>query len=219
MHVSLWVMQGSASCQNSPCFQCEDTIDVVLALWPRNSWLSVSLNTRVTLWMGWWKPSWCQCWIHSDMFIHQLRITPAIVCLMLWLWGCVEVNCAEKTESSAACFFTTRNYNHLWSSLIWQTKLSTTLSSSLNEYIIYHVPPTSQHGSLFLVPVCVVLTVQTHFRDFQDIVFHFPFVHGVRGELQTSSPSVSGKDKGVFLRFSDSVHVFLVSPLPLKQSQ
>lgn len=69
---------GCALCQNSPCFQLEDTIEIVLALWPRNSWLSVWLNTRVTLLMGWWKPSWCQCWIHSDMFMQQPRITPAL---------------------------------------------------------------------------------------------------------------------------------------------
>ena len=76
--VSLWVIQGSASCQNSPCFQSDDTIEVVLALWPWNSWRSVSPNTRVTLLMGWWKPSWCQHWIHSDMFIYEPRITPAL---------------------------------------------------------------------------------------------------------------------------------------------
>lgn len=98
MHVSLWVIQGPAPCQNSPCFQCEDTIDVVLAPWPRNSWLSVVPNTRVTLLMGWWKPSWCQCWIHSDMFWHQPRITPSSVFLMLQLWCCVVLHCAEEAE-------------------------------------------------------------------------------------------------------------------------
>lgn len=67
--------------------------------------------------------------------------------------------------------------------------------------------------------VCVHFTVQTHFRDFQDIVFHFPFGHGVLGEIKTPSPSVSGKDKSVSLRFSDSAHVFLVPLLPLEQSQ
>lgn len=74
--VSLWVM-SSVPCQNSPCFQCEDTI-VVLPLWPQNSWLSVSLNTRVTVLVGWWKPSWCQCWIHSDVFTQLPSITPAL---------------------------------------------------------------------------------------------------------------------------------------------
>lgn len=33
-------------------------------------------QSRATLLIGWWKPSWCHCWIHSDMFIHQPRITP-----------------------------------------------------------------------------------------------------------------------------------------------
>lgn len=73
-------------------------------------------------------------------------------------------------------------------------------------------PPTSQHRSLFFLPVCVLLTVQTHFSNFQDIVFHFPFGHGVQGEIKTPSPSVSGKDKSVFLRFSDSVQCFSGSP-------
>lgn len=39
----------------------------------------VSLYTGVTLLMRWWKPSWCQCWIHhSDVFIHKPRIAPVI---------------------------------------------------------------------------------------------------------------------------------------------
>lgn len=91
----MWVILGSASCQNSPCFQCEDTIEVVLALWPRNSWLSVSLNTRVTLLMGWWKPSWCQCWIHLDMFAKdctcylmlKLKLCFSPLCRGGWILG------------------------------------------------------------------------------------------------------------------------------------
>lgn len=38
-------------------------------------------------------------------------------------------------------------------------------------------------------------------------------------EIKTASPPVSGKDEGVFLRCSDSVHVFLVPLLPLELSQ
>lgn len=79
------------------------------------------------------------------------------------------------------------------------------------------------HSIGFFVPVCVFQTLYKHILETSRTLFSilrwFPFGHGVLVEIKTSSPPVSGKDKGVFLRFSDSVHVFLVPLLPLKQSQ
>lgn len=199
--------RDSASCQNSPCFQCEDTIGVVLASWPRNSWLSVSLNTRVTLLMGWWKLAWCQCWIHSNMFTQQ-RYTCCET---------VELNLDYTSGAEYIVFFFLKLPLKYHIYLINKSPFH----DELIEYTVSYIPPTTHFRPLLCA--CVFSPLFKHnsetSRTLFSILWGFPFGHGVLVEIKMSSPSVSGKDKGVFLWFSDSVHVFLVPPLPLKQSQ
>lgn len=46
--------------------------------------------------------------------------------------------------------------------------------------------------------------------NFKHIVFFTQFPLGVLVQIKTSRPPVCGKDESVFLRFSQTVHVFLV---------
>lgn len=146
------------------------------ALWPWDSCLSVVTQSRTTLLIGWWKPSWCHRWIHSDMFIHQPRITPFQCRHCKALYWCIV---QFLTPLNMTVTFT--DYVNL---------------ISFPNYCLFH------HRLLSLC-LCLVSTVQTHLGETSRTLFlnrsRFPIGRCVLTEIKTSSSRlVSGKDKGVF---------------------
>lgn len=148
--------QDSASGENSPCFWADVTKEVILAILTLEQ-TTVSLNARVAL-MGWWKPSWCQCWIHSDMFTPQHD--PCCETAEVKLYHAPETN-----SLSAPILCEINIYRMVFYSKMIYYPPFVQITQALRFSLVAHRRP-------LFVPVCSLLAVQTHLTDFQDIVFH-----------------------------------------------